>query len=326
MRRIVCLWIAGGVAMWAHGDLSYWVSARGAAQHQISQYDANGKPTGIVLDQVGGAQASAWGYRDGMADRDGHIYFGWDGGVARHNADGSDGTQIIFGSAPGGVGTWRGLAYDPTGDEGRGSIWAQSWGSGLAETTLSGGLLRSFPNNGTTVYGLAYDDFDGNLWVHGVLDEIVKVDTRTGLIIPGEGWPTGGGVLAAGGLSGLHDGTRRVAAIVQGSPGGLIVYNVDGTISGGPWDTVEGSLGVAVAGDERCGTFLCGDANCDGGFNGGDIDEFFLALGDPAAWQAAHPSCDMLCVADINFDNAVNGGDIDPFFEALGVGSCRPPP
>ncbi len=67
---------------------------------------------------------------------------------------------------------------------------------------------------------------------------------------------------------------------------------------------------------------LPGDMNCDGFFNGGDIDPFFLALGDPPAWQAAHPGCDLLCVTDVNHDGQLNGGDIDPFFLALGRGAC----
>lgn len=79
---------------------------------------------------------------------------------------------------------------------------------------------------------------------------------------------------------------------------------------------------VANFGGGGCAGFVCGDANCDGTFNGGDIDDFFVALGDPTAWMAAHPGCDMLCVADINRDGSVNGGDIDEFFMALSVGHC----
>ncbi|MCH8805166.1 MAG: hypothetical protein IH986_03655 [Planctomycetes bacterium] len=78
----------------------------------------------------------------------------------------------------------------------------------------------------------------------------------------------------------------------------------------------------SVAPGDVCSGFLCGDAGCDGLFNGGDIDPFFQALGDPVAWQAAHPGCELLCVADINHDGFVNGGDIDPFFVALGLGKC----
>lgn len=65
--------------------------------------------------------------------------------------------------------------------------------------------------------------------------------------------------------------------------------------------------------------FANGDLNCDGDFNGADIDPFFFALGDPFAYAAAFPTCDPL-LADMNADGAVNGGDIDPFFEALGGG------
>ena len=66
---------------------------------------------------------------------------------------------------------------------------------------------------------------------------------------------------------------------------------------------------------------LLGDLNCDGTFNGADIDPFFLALGDPAAYQIAFPNCDPL-LGDMNGDRALNGGDIDPFFACLGGGVC----
>ena len=64
-----------------------------------------------------------------------------------------------------------------------------------------------------------------------------------------------------------------------------------------------------------------GDMNCDGAFNGADIDPFFLALGDPAAYELAFPECDIM-LGDMNVDGAVNGADIDPFFECLGGGGC----
>ncbi len=65
--------------------------------------------------------------------------------------------------------------------------------------------------------------------------------------------------------------------------------------------------------------FELGDLNCDGAFNGGDIDPFFLAIGDPAAYAAAFPNCDFM-LADMNQDGAVNGADIDVFFDCLGGG------
>ena len=69
------------------------------------------------------------------------------------------------------------------------------------------------------------------------------------------------------------------------------------------------------------GSFVCGDLNCDGVFNGGDIDPFFLALGDPAAYAAQFPNCDILN-GDMNRNGRLDGGDIDPFFACLGGGNC----
>ena len=326
MRFFVCALIAAGISASAWGDVSFWSAARGAGPHRIFQFDANGVFTGVAIEQVAGAQSSSWGYRDGASDRESHIYFGWDGGVARHNADGSGGAQIIAGAAPAGVGTWRALAYDPTGDEGRGSIWTQSFGSSLAEATLSGNLLRSYPNSGTAAYGLAYDDSDGNLWIQGN-GTIVKIDKSSGQIIPGSGWITDPG---GGALSGFHDGSGRLASVIQSQSDLLVVYDTKGAIVGGPWDLEgqtgeSGNIGVVVIITDPCASQICGDTNCDGLFNGGDVDPFFLALGDPAAWQAAHPNCDILCAADVNHDWVVNGADIDPFFAALGVGGCTPP-
>ena len=230
MRFFVCALIAAGISASAWGDVSFWSAARGAGPHRIFQFDANGVFTGVAIEQVAGAQSSSWGYRDGASDRESHIYFGWDGGVARHNADGSGGAQIIAGAAPAGVGTWRALAYDPTGDEGRGSIWTQSFGSSLAEATLSGNLLRSYPNSGTAAYGLAYDDSDGNLWIQGN-GTIVKIDKSSGQIIPGSGWITDPG---GGALSGFHDGSGRLASVIQSQSDLLVVYDTKGAIVGGP--------------------------------------------------------------------------------------------
>ena len=71
-------------------------------------------------------------------------------------------------------------------------------------------------------------------------------------------------------------------------------------------------------------TFWRGDLNCDGFFNGADIDPFFLALGDPAGYAIQFPNCDIM-LGDMNCDNRVNGGDIDEFFRCLGVGGCSCP-
>ena len=67
-----------------------------------------------------------------------------------------------------------------------------------------------------------------------------------------------------------------------------------------------------------------GDLNCDGSFNGGDIDPFFLALGDPAQYLRQFPGCDIL-LGDMNCDGRVDGGDIDEFFRCFGIGGCTCP-
>ena len=64
-----------------------------------------------------------------------------------------------------------------------------------------------------------------------------------------------------------------------------------------------------------------GDLNCDGSFNGADIDPFFLALGDPTAYASQFPNCEPLN-GDMNRDGRLDGADIDPFFACLGGGGC----
>ena len=66
--------------------------------------------------------------------------------------------------------------------------------------------------------------------------------------------------------------------------------------------------------------FGAGDMNCDGAFNGADIDPFFMALADPAKYVARYSYC-YLFLADMNRDGRVDGADIDPFFACL-AGNC----
>ena len=89
-----------------------------------------------------------------------------------------------------------------------------------------------------------------------------------------------------------------------------------------PQSIVEAGLDALKITTVTCGpAFRPGDLNCDGSVNGGDIDPFFLALGDPAAYAIAFPNCDAQ-LADMNGDGRVNGADIDPFFACLGGGVC----
>ena len=154
------------------------IPAAGGRENEVFMFDADGILTGSY-DAIAGARTDTWGYRDGAYDGT-HVYFGWAGGVARHNADGTGGVLMFDGTnAPGG--TWRALAYDPTGDNGNGSLWSVSFASDLVEADLSGNILTTWAHGGRwSIYGLAYDDSDGNLWAHASSGEVIKIDTSSG--------------------------------------------------------------------------------------------------------------------------------------------------
>ena len=242
------------------GGVVYWGSARNlAGNHQIHAFDAAGV-LGASVDQIAAAQGSPWGYRDGASDGT-FLYFGWEGGVARHDADGSNGVLLFDGfNAPGGF--YRALAFDPTGDGGRGSFWSASFGSELVEVDMLGNELDFFPNVlGWSLYGLSFDDTDGNLWGHSGCGNgcanIIKIDTITGLVIPGLGFPTGSSsafpnmTCCQGGLSGFSELGGNLAAVSQGTPDEFAVFDSSGAAVLGPIDMQgqtgsNGHLGIAV--------------------------------------------------------------------------------
>jgi hypothetical protein len=61
---------------------------------------------------------------------------------------------------------------------------------------------------------------------------------------------------------------------------------------------------------------LVGDVNCDGAFNGCDIDLLVLALTGPGDSAAEFPACDIMA-GDANGDRLVNGYDVSPFLQLL---------
>jgi hypothetical protein len=70
----------------------------------------------------------------------------------------------------------------------------------------------------------------------------------------------------------------------------------------------------------QCEGQRIGDANCDGGFDAGDIDAFVLAMsGGEDAWNTAYGAhgCAFLCVNDINGDGSVDTFDVDSFIQFL---------
>ena len=240
-------------------QLTYHFSARGqnTPPNHVYMLDETGAAIGSY-EQLSICATDAWGYRDGAGDGS-VVYFGCAGGVGVHSADGTSGEVIITGGAPGGVSTWRALAYDNE------TLWTASFSTALAHTDLEGNLLESFPNDGWSLYGLALDASDGNLWGHDGLGTVIKIDTTTGTIIPGEGWPSAfPHGTAQGGLS--NAGGGNLAAVMQSTPDLLGVYDLTGAMIIGPWDLdavsgETGNLGVGVTGYGGAGCIPGEDCN-----------------------------------------------------------------
>ena len=235
MKKALCVALAAAIAMPAFAQTfhnSSRVVVDTGRENAVFMTDSAGALIG-QYDQIAGAFEDSWGYRDGASDGT-YVYFGWGGGVARHNADGSAGVLQIAGAAPGDVGTWRALAHDPTGDGGNGSFWTASFASPLIEADMNGALLNTFPSV-ASLYGLSYDDTDGNLWGHDALGAVIKIDTTTGALMPGFGWTAGPwtALAAQGGLSGFTELGGNLAAICQGTPDELGVYDTAASQGGG---------------------------------------------------------------------------------------------
>ena len=208
----------------AYLDDQYYVSYRASVTppHKVGIFDADGVLV-TTFDQHPTAQGSSWGYRDGATDGT-YIYFGEEANLYRHNADGTGAIVQIAGPAPGGVATWRALAYDPDGDGGLGSFWVCNFGSAIVEVSMTGALLTTFPAGGWSLYGLAVDPDTGNLWGHDNDGSpmIVEIDKTTGLLT-GVSCYTADAGEAQGGLSGVpggygYGGNFDLVALIQITP------------------------------------------------------------------------------------------------------------
>ena len=120
------------------------------------------------------------------------------------------------------VGTFRGLAFDPNGNGGNGSFWVASYGSPIVEMSLSGAVLRQFPNNASwSVYGLVLDTVANSLWIYSQPSsgDVVEISRATGLPT-GRKIPAGG---IEGGLALWTEGVRTKLArlwnsSIEGAP------------------------------------------------------------------------------------------------------------
>lgn len=179
---------------WLNGR--YYVSGRDSAApfHKVWVFDATGAASG-QFNQVLSSATSDWGYRDGATDGV-SLMFASEHGVHVIDTNGNlrppagavvaaNGPQNLLsnpirGAALTALGTMRGLAFDPNGNGGRGSLWSGSFASDLIEFDLDGNILRTRSNPGVSIYGLAWDAAAGTLWVNardddGALGEIEPV-------------------------------------------------------------------------------------------------------------------------------------------------------
>jgi len=205
----VCTGDNGGLGV-STLDGNVYISSRAyitPAPHFVQMFDSDleclDPPVRFAQDAV--CTGSAWGYRDGASDGT-YIYFGCEYGVGRHDADGGNSMAQISGGAPGGVGTWRGLAYDPELDGGNGGFWTASFSTPLVSTTMSGALIDAYPNAcGWSIYGIALDPCTGNLWVNSIpnigdICEVSREGECTGVCF------TPPPRTSQGGLEGIFDG------------------------------------------------------------------------------------------------------------------------
>lgn len=214
----------------------YFVTSRvltGDGLNRVYVFDGSGNLVDEFVQQFG-AELDAWGYRDGASDGT-FLYFGWGGGIARHEASPPyTGTRIVSGGGPNG--TWRALAYDPDGNNGAGSLYSTDFGDSIVEITLTGSVLRTLPNlDAWSIYGLAFDHTTGNLWASdydyslgtgGLPPTVCEIDTnigrKTGTCfendygVPGNpGFPIHGGLTEVVGGAGGSGNELDVVALLQ---------------------------------------------------------------------------------------------------------------
>ncbi len=169
-------------------------SATGLPPHQIFVVDLSGNLV-RQFDQPNATTASQWGLRDGCTDGS-RLAFGFEGGIHAFFVGGTKSTtfngQPITNPINAGIGNHRGLALNPNGDAGRGSLWTGDFASPLYEIDLQGNILTVLPMPAGgppwSIYGLAWDDQgtatpgDDTLWINSAPNEgeIRELDPRTG--------------------------------------------------------------------------------------------------------------------------------------------------
>ena len=187
------------------------------------------------------------------------------------------------------------------------------------------------------------EDLSGSVLVHGNCTNTIDIgiDLKGTLTIEGDlagsvnvgrevrdGWGGTGHIAVDGSFAStaaitIQEGFASTTEFISCNNNGAApgVWEAGATVT--LWDSNPAKTQVFTAdapGERvRAATSVKGDMNNDGAVNGGDIDLFFFALGDPLAYAAAYPGLagSLLYHGDCNCDGAFNGADITPFFDLL---------
>lgn len=119
----------------------------------------------------------------------------------------------------------------------------------------------------------------------------------------------------------LVDATGRTLTLHLGRDSGFAgmspptaTFNVVGVLNQESQSGVGGYYVIAMS----TAGIVCGDADCDGVCDFGDINPFVMALIEPDTYAATYPGC----IPDLTGDFVADFSDINPFVAALLYGGC----
>ncbi len=182
----------------------YWVTSRRnvsnpANPHMLWElwWDSAKKAWQVKgYPQPAGVSKSTWGLRDLAFDGKRFLYGGAENLVTGNTVYAFDVIQKKWDSSQNwkvpivtGLTTTRALAYDPTGDQGKGSLWTCNYSSSHVEFNRAGKALRVLKNMSPFTYGAAYDPVRKTIWWWGQGDNSLgkifaigaEMDTVSGL-------------------------------------------------------------------------------------------------------------------------------------------------
>lgn len=223
-----------------------YISSRGAGAqppHVVHTLDAFGNLTNQWF-QSPLTNLSVWGFRDGTTDGT-SLAYGYEGGILiMRPSDGQlvntfNGQAIQNPIGTPALGVHRGVAFNPNGDNGKGSFWVGDFAAPLHEIDLQGNVLRTLsppPGSSWSVYGLAWDTQgtanpnDDTLWLNSSPNkgQLREINPATGGFI-GAAIDRHQAGSYQGGLDGINgpNGRFSLIGLDQGHPDSVTLYRVD---------------------------------------------------------------------------------------------------